>query len=108
MHGRVIEFPALAWVGESGGEVVGTGVLGFHGGCGWLFFDTGKPCGGAGLVAVRWARKLLQTAVALGVDRVHVTRDDRFATSEKLLRLLGFEKTDETFQNQEVWVWHSC
>ena len=105
-YGVTIKLPATAWVGEVDGEIVGAGGLlwGIQGRC-WLWFHT-EPDRGTYPFAVRtMARKLLRHAEALGETAVYVTRDPAYATSEKLMQVLGAEKTGETLYDQEVWVW---
>jgi hypothetical protein len=52
---------------------------------------------------VRMARRMLKTAVQLGEDEVWAHRDDT-PTSERLLRMLGFERAEE---DGDHWRWRS-
>lgn len=56
----------------------------------WLGLDA-KGSTRHPVILVRWARRMLKTAVQLGESEVFTTRDADEVMSERLLKLLGFE-----------------
>jgi L-amino acid N-acyltransferase YncA len=51
--------------------------------------------------------RFLRERKAEGVREIYVTRDSSYSTSEALLQRLGFKKTDETYEDKEVWKWQA-
>lgn len=71
----------------------------------WAWLDT-RPdrMEGHGRAIVRAIRRQLEAAGAT----VYVQCDSaKFATAERLLRLLGFEPTDGVLENREIWIWRN-
>lgn len=95
--------PCIAWVGEQDGEMVGIGGLAWGGRC-WLWFDSLRPGISTAINTIRMARRALATAKQLGETTVYLTRDASHNTSEKLVTMLGFTKTDEVSGDMEVWL----
>lgn len=100
-----IYLPVICRVGIKDGKLVASGGLAFGSGRAWLWFSMADVdlAKGQGLKALRQCASMLRKATQLGETEVYATRDDRFETSERLLKLAGFEKTDEMLDNQEVW-----
>jgi hypothetical protein len=96
-------YPCLAWVGERGGETMGIGGLTWADGRCWLWFNSITPGVATALNTVRMARRALASARQLGEKTVYLTRDGSLSTSEKLVSMLGFIKTNEFVGDVEVW-----
>jgi hypothetical protein len=101
--GVVVDYPAYAYVGEDDGDLRGAGGLAWCGGKAWLWLMVNDTDSAYALPLIRKARALMDLAASLGEEAVYVTRDERFSTSEKLLRILGFRPTGETHQGHEVY-----
>ena len=106
-----IDKPVVALVGVDEGQVVGAGGLGWGDGRCWLWFHMKHSSPGYATRVLREARRLLRLAGQLGETTVHVYRDARFATSEKLLTMLGFSMTGCEIgpdgNDHEVWTWRT-
>jgi hypothetical protein len=100
-----INIPVICRVGLKDGKLVASGGLAFGSGRAWLWFSTDdlEMLRGQGLKALRQCAAMLRKAQQLGETEVYATRDERYDTSERLLKMAGFEKTDEMLDNQEVW-----
>lgn len=96
--------PCLAWIGEQDGEMMGIGGLAWADGRCWLWFNSVHPGVATALNTVRMARRALETAKQFGEEAVYLTRDGSLDTSEKLVSMLDFTKTDEFVGGMEVWV----
>lgn len=98
--------PALGLAGKRGALTIGAGGI-VHGNDGrvWGFLDIlpGKQTP----MAFRHMLRFLRERKAEGVREIYVTRDSSYSTSEALLQRLGFEKTDETYEDKEVWKWQA-
>ena len=71
----------------------------------WAWLDT-RPdrMAGHGRSVIRAIREQLRSAG----ETVYVQcQSAEFATAERLLRVLGFERTDGILENREVWVWRN-
>ncbi|TGT65315.1 hypothetical protein EN802_32060 [bacterium M00.F.Ca.ET.159.01.1.1] len=101
-----IDWPAVAFVGIDDGELVGTGGIAWGAGRCWLWLQVLKPKPWYAKPLVLAARKMLRKAVQLGEVEVYTVRDAQYASSAKLLKLVGFELS-EIKDGQEVHVWHS-
>jgi hypothetical protein len=106
-----ITMPVVCRIGVKDGRLVASGGLAWgkrpewdHTRC-WLWFsmEDMELAKGQGLTALRQCASMLRKAKQLGETEVYATRDDRYDTSERLLKMAGFEKTDEVLENQEVW-----
>jgi hypothetical protein len=51
--------------------------------------------------------RFLRDRAADGIKEIRVTRDASLSTSEPLLMRMGFIKTDETYEDKEVWIWRA-
>jgi len=101
-----IAIPVICRVGIKDGKLVASGGLAFAAGRAWIWFsmEDQELAKGQGLKALRQCFSMLRKARQLGETEVYATRDEKFETSERLLKMAGFEKTDEMLDNQEVWV----
>lgn len=86
-----IDMPAVAMLGIDDGKIVGTGGLAWGKGRCWIFFTTIDPKPSYGLVALKAFRRLINRARQLGETEIYAVRDPKYATSERLCRLCGFE-----------------
>lgn len=104
LEGIKIDLPAVAYVGIDDGEIVGSYGLAWGGGrCwAWLLLEKGKPS--YALTVAKRFKRLMLKAQQLGEDAVFTPRDEKYPTSEKLLKALGF-KMHCIEQGQEVWKW---
>jgi hypothetical protein len=102
----VIDWPAVAFVGMDDGELVGTGGIAWGADRCWLWLHVLKPRPQYAVPLVRVAKKMLRKAVQLGETTVFTVRDEQYASSAKLLKLVGFELS-EIKDGQEVHIWHS-
>jgi hypothetical protein len=108
--GLAIDLPVYARICMEDGELVGAGGLAFGGGRTWLWFTVNdERAKGHGLLAIKEARKLLKRAVQLGATEVWTPQDENYQTSGRLLKLVGFERTEETVADKVLWAWrHSA
>ncbi|NLS19905.1 hypothetical protein HGP16_25535 [Rhizobium sp. P40RR-XXII] len=104
MEGVKIDMPAVAYVGIDDGVVVGSYGLAWGGGrCwAWLRLENGKPS--YALTVMKRFKRLMLKAEQLGEREVFTPRDKQYHTSEKLLRLLGFQM-HSIEMDMEVWRW---
>jgi len=102
--GLIIDMPVVCKVGIANGQVIASGGLAWGKGRCWIWFvaEDGLTKG-HGMTAIRQCRKMLAKAKQLGESTVYAIRDSNFETSERLLTLAGFHKTDEQAEGQEVW-----
>jgi len=102
--GLVIDLPVVCKVGIADGQVIASGGLAWGKGRCWIWFvaEDGLTKG-HGITAIRQCRKMLAKAKQLGESTVYALRDAKYETSERLLTLAGFMKTDEIDAGQEVW-----
>lgn len=102
-EGIKIDMPAVAYVGIDDGVIVGSGGLAWGRGRAWIFFSTKAPLGAsAGLRIIRFAKTLERKVAQLGHDDIYTPRDDQYATSKRLLTMLGYSHA-ETDQGVEIW-----
>jgi hypothetical protein len=102
--GREVTFPVVWYVAMKDGERLAAWGLSWVDGKCWLEFSwevIGAQCA---IHVVRKAKLVLKQAVQLGETEVFALRDDREATSQRLLELLGF-KMAGALGNKETWVW---
>jgi hypothetical protein len=100
----VLDIPAYAYVGEDDGALRGAGGLAWSQNRCWLWYQVIDTDPAYALPVIRKARALMDLAASLGEEEVYVFRDEAFATSEKLLRILGFRPTGEMLDGHEVHV----
>lgn len=86
----VIDWPAVAFVGIDDDQLVGCGGLAWGGDRCWLWFTTTDSKPEYARPVLQMAKKLLRKAAQLGESMVFTVRDDKFATSPRLLKLTGF------------------
>lgn len=107
--GADIDLPAVAVLGMDGEEVTGSGGLAWKEGRCFLWFTMPVSRPGYAVPVFRAAKRLLKQAVQLGETSVFTPRDDAFPHSEKLLRMLGFKQTGDSFaalgREMELWRW---
>lgn len=108
MSGLEIDLPVICRIGIKDDEVIAVGGLAWgHGRC-WLFFsvEDGKA---KGIVrqALAECETLKRKAIQFGATEIFTPRDANYPTSERLLKLAGFERTDEVVNEFEVWQWRS-
>jgi hypothetical protein len=102
----VIDWPAVAFVGVDDGELVGTGGIAWGADRCWLWLQVLQPRPWYAKPLVLAAKKMLRKAVQLGETEVFTVRDAQYASSAKLLKLVGFELS-EIKDGQEVHIWRS-
>jgi hypothetical protein len=93
--------PVPAYVLERDGQVCACGGLLNRDGRVWAYFDVGTQVTQGEAFAMMKA--LRRGLAAIGQD-VYIVCDHSFATAPRLLRALGFEPTDETFNEHGVWI----
>jgi hypothetical protein len=71
----------------------------------WGFIDL-HPCARTPLL-YRYVKRFLQERKEDGVKEIYVTRDASIETSEEFLKRIGFSKTNETLEGNEVWIWRA-
>ena len=100
------EIDAIGFAGKRGALtfVVGGITLGNDGRV-WGFLDC-LPSKETPLI-YRYLVRFLKERRADGVTEVYVVRDSSLHTSQALLLRAGFTKTDEKYQDEEVWVWRA-
>lgn len=106
VFGLDVDLPFAAKAAVIDGKVVARGGLAWGQGRCWLWFSTEPDAPkGLGLRALRECALLLRKAVQLGETEVYTPRDADHPTSERLLKLAGFEKTDEVYDGKEIFRW---
>lgn len=116
--------PTIAWAGvedapRSRGKrsivmdgrrvrILGMGGLFWQDGLCWLWLDAIMMERTSAVMVVRSAKAMLKKAVQLGEERVFAIRDEA-PRSEKLLRLLGFERWPDhpALKGKELWEWQN-
>lgn len=98
--------PVLGVAAKRGSLTIGAGGV-VHGNDGrvWGFLDI-LP-GRAPKTTLRILLRFLRDRAADGIKEIRVTRDASLSTSGPLLMRLGFTKTDETYEDKEVWIWRA-
>lgn len=101
-----VEIDTIGLAGKSGylTFVVGGITLGNDGRM-WGFLDC-LPTRRTPLI-YRYMKRFLEERRADGVKEIYVVRDSSLSTSQALLTRAGFIKTDEKYQDEEVWVWRA-
>lgn len=102
--GLLVDRPIVAKVAIEDGEIIAAGGLAWGGGRCWLWFSVEHEIYHQKISVVREARKMLKRAVQLGETIVYTIRDQSLPTSERLLRVVGFE-FDSFVESDEVWKW---
>jgi len=102
VEGLNIDLPVLAFVGIDDDAIVGSGGLAWGGGRCWLWLSVLKSDRSYGVPIMRAMKRLVRKASQLGETQVFTPRDAQFETSERLLKVLGFELA-EIENGQEIW-----
>jgi len=89
-----------AYVLERDGRLLACGGIFERDGRSWAYFDVSGQVSQTETLAM--VRALRSGISALGRE-VSITCDEGFETAPRLLRLLGFKATDETFNGMRVW-----
>jgi hypothetical protein len=92
--------PVPAYVLERDGKLLACGGIFERDGRSWAYFDVAGQVSQAETLAMM--RALRRGIAALGRE-VSITCDEGFETAPRMLRLLGFKATDETFNGMRVW-----
>lgn len=101
--GLDVDLPAYALAGIEDGRFVACGGLAWSKGICWLFFHMLDPDPKYRFRVISCGKRLLRHARQLGETDIFVGRDASFASSERLLKLLGFEMVGE---ESGVEIWH--
>jgi len=97
-----VDLPTFAIAGVDDDGAIGLGGLAWGGGRAWLFFHMMRNEPRYRFKVIACANRLFRQARQLGETEVYTPRDAQFETSERLLKLLGFEFfADEN--GIEVW-----
>lgn len=105
LAGLDIDLPVVAMVAMEGNEAVAAWGLAWRDGRCWLWFHMEHPDPSYRWIVIREARNMLKRAAQLGDDAVYTVRDPQFETSQRLLKILGFEPFGEE-DGKEVWRTH--
>lgn len=91
--GVSVDAPTIAYGGiDEAGNVLAAGGFMWDGeGRCILWFDAFTDIGRRAALLVWWGRRVLRLARQLGEQEVYLFRDEQHASSERLVRLLGFE-----------------
>ena len=86
-----VDLPTFAIAGVDDDGAIGLGGLAWGGGRAWLFFHMMRNEPRYRFKVIACANRLFRQARQLGETEVYTPRDAQFETSERLLKLLGFE-----------------
>jgi hypothetical protein len=101
-----MSIPAVGYAGRVGIKTVAAGgIVRGEDGRHWGFIDF-LPSGRTPLI-YRYVLRFLSDMREDGVREIYVTRDSTFSTSEAFLTRAGFNKTEEIYEDKEVWVWRA-
>lgn len=109
--GFEVDLPAVAVLGTDEGAVVGSGGLAWGMGKAWIWFKMLESRPSYAVPIFRETQRMLRRAVQLGETEVFTPRDEDKPQSEKLLRMLGFEPTDEILRLDRdylIWRWSAA
>lgn len=97
-----VDLPTFALAGVDDEGAIAVGGLAWNGGRAWLFFTMLRNEARYRFKVIACAKRLFRQARQLGETEVFTPRDAQFETSERLLKLLGFEYfADEN--GVEIW-----
>lgn len=102
--GLEIDLPVVAMVAVDDRKIVACWGLAWNESRCFLWFHMEHSKPEYRFIVMREAKKMLRRAVQLGAAEVFVTRDASFPTSERLLKILGFEPSGIE-DGKEVWCW---
>lgn len=115
VYGREVTFPVIAYAALTDGRLVGAGGLAFKHDesfghvIAWLWLDHVDMSETHPVLVVRWAKRMLRTAVQFGYTEVFSAREkDATATplSEKLIKMLGFSLYND-LGHVEIYRWQA-
>lgn len=86
-----VDLPTFAIAGVDEDGAIGLGGLAWGGGRAWLFFHMMRNEPRYRFKVIACAKRLFRQARQLGEAELYTPRDAQFETSERLLKLLGFE-----------------
>ncbi|WP_420961048.1 hypothetical protein [Brucella sp. IR073] len=102
--GLQIDMPVFAKIVLEDDTPLGCFGLAWGGGRCWAWLQVENYRPGYAFLVRREGRKCLRSAVQLGETEVYTPRDTQYASSEKLLKILGFEFFAMEGE-QEIWRW---
>ena len=102
--GLSIDLPAVGFVGVEDGKQLGCGGLAWGGGKCWMWFHVEEPQPRHAIAVLHMVKRLKAMARQFGHDEVYTVRDQRWPSSERLLKIIGFEHVG-TIDGQEI---HTC
>lgn len=106
--GLAIDLPVVAMVAAEDGEIIAGWGLAWNGGRCWLWFHTEVIDRRFSYVVLREARKMIARAWQLGETEIYAVRDASYASSLKLMKILGFVPISIEGE-QEIWrFWRHC
>lgn len=91
MAGIAVDLPTFALAGVDDEGPIAIGGLSWGAGRCWLFFSMVRNEARYRFKVIASAKRLFRQAQQLGETEVYTPRDAEFETSERLLKLLGFE-----------------
>jgi len=100
--GISVDLPTFALAGLDEDGAIAVGGLAWGGGRTWLFFHMMRNEPRYRFKIIACAKRLFRQARQLGEAEVYTPRDAQFETSERLLKLLGFEFFAEE-NGIEIW-----
>lgn len=100
--GISVDLPTFALAGVDEDGAIAVGGLAWGGGRTWLFFHMMRNEPRYRFKIIACAKRLFRQARQLGETEVYTPRDAQFETSERLLKLLGFEFFAEE-NGIEIW-----
>ena len=89
--GIAVDLPTFALAGVDEDGAIAVGGLAWNAGRCWLFFHMMRDDPRYRFKVIACAKRLFRHARQLGETEVYTPRDAQFETSERLLKLLGFE-----------------
>lgn len=102
MAGIHVDLPTFALAGVDENGPIAIGGLAWNGGRCWLFFTMQRNEPQYRFKVISSAKRLFRQARQLGETEIYTPRDAQFETSERLLKLLGFERVSEE-NGVEIW-----
>lgn len=97
-----VDLPTFALAGVDDDGAIGLGGLAWGAGRAWLFFHMMRNEPRYRFKVIACAKRLFRQARQLGETEVYTPRDAQFETSERLLKVLGFEFFAEE-NGIEIW-----
>lgn len=104
--GLDVNLPVVAMVAMDGDRTIAAWGLAWNNGRCFLWFHIEETDPSYRWIVIREARKMLKRAVQLGETVVYTVQDEAFATSGRLLKILGFEPSSIE-DGKRVYAWRS-